>query len=241
MSARYRHIFILTGAGISAESGVKTFRDNNGLWENYPIEQVATPQAFRDNPELVHRFYNLRRDQLKEVKPNPAHFALAKLQNEYQGKVTLITQNVDDLHERGGSIEVIHMHGQLKQIRCQSCRKVFDWSDDISTQVACSSCHKKGGLRPNIVWFGEIPMFMEQIEQALSDCDLFLCIGTSGVVYPAAGFVQVARSAGAYCIECNKESTAISGLFERSIQGTATQVVPTLVEEILLDIQKLTQ
>ena len=195
-------IVILTGAGISAESGLPTFRDANGLWENHRVEEVATPEAFAHHPALVHRFYNLRRAALKTVSPNAAHGALAQLQHAYPEHVTLVTQNVDDLHERAGSSKVIHMHGELLQIRCERCKDVRRWEDELSSGLPCSSCGEAGALRPDIVWFGEMPYFMNEISERLAQCDLFVAIGTSGLVYPAAGFVRAARTAGAHC-KCN--------------------------------------
>lgn len=225
------NVFILTGAGISAESGVKTFRDNNGLWENHRIEEVATPQAFKSNPELVYRFYNLRRAQLKEVTPNNAHKALAKLQNNKHLNLTLVTQNVDDLHERGGFINPIHMHGEMLKARCLKTHKVFDWTEDFTSHTPCPCCNKKGNLRPDIVWFGEMPMHMMEIEEALMKADLFICIGTSGVVYPAAGFVQTAKYYNAKTVEINLDITNNTELFDVSIKGKATIEVPKFLEK----------
>lgn len=232
MSANSK-IVILTGAGISAESGVPTFRDANGLWENHRIEEVATPEAFARNPELVHRFYNLRRAALPTVKPNPAHEALARLQQEHPGKVTLITQNVDDLHERAGSSEVIHMHGELLKARCARCEEVKTWSEDLDAQMACDSCHAVGQMRPHIVWFGEMPFHMERVFQALEEADVFIAVGTSGLVYPAAGFVEVARRGGAKTIEVNTDATAMSDAFQTHRIGPAGAEVPKLVVELL--------
>ena len=184
-----KHIVILTGAGISAESGIDTFRADGGLWEQYPVEQVATPEGFAADPDLVHHFYNLRRAALKTVQPNPAHFALAKLQNGLQakgGSLTLVTQNVDDLHERGGVSDAIHMHGILTSMLCGSCKARWEWRDDTTADAPCPSCSTPA-TRPDIVWFGEMPYFMDEIERALATCDLFVSIGTSGAVYPAAG------------------------------------------------------
>lgn len=219
-------IVILSGAGISAESGLPTFRDKDGLWEGHRVEDVACPAAFRRNPEVVHRFYNLRRAALKTVEPNAAHIAIARLQREHAGPVTLITQNVDDLHERAGSVDVIHMHGELRKARCTHCGRVFDWNHDLTTTTACPECGSAGQMRPDIVWFGEIPYHMERIELALLDADLFAAIGTSGHVHPAAGFVSAARIAGAETIEINNAGTMVSGSFHQHLTGPATIEVP---------------
>lgn len=228
------HIVILTGAGISAESGLPTFRDANGLWEGHRFEDVATPEAFARNPTLVHRFYNMRRAALKDVRPNAAHEALARLQREFRGGVTLITQNVDDLHERGGSTDVIHMHGELTRIRCTLCEHVSSsWTADLDENTACPACGKSGGLRPDIVWFGEMPYHMDAIEQQLAGARLFVSIGTSGNVYPAAGFVRLAKLAGALAIEVNLAGTEMSFAFDKKMTGPATEEVPKLVDWVL--------
>lgn len=226
-------IVILTGAGISAESGLPTFRDKDGLWEGHRVEEVATPEAFARSPELVHRFYNLRRAALAEVEPNAAHRALARLQREHPGKVTLITQNVDDLHERAGSTAVIHMHGQLLKVRCTRCDHVACWSGDLGTDTACPNCGKPGNLRPDIVWFGEMPHHMETIAEALQGADVFVAVGTSGHVHPAAGFVGEARLAGAETIEINNAGTLVSDRFHHHFTGPATIEVPRWVDEVL--------
>lgn len=231
MSAR--SIVILTGAGISAESGVPTFRDADGLWEGHRVEDVATPEAFERDPETVQRFYNLRRAALATVQPNAAHFALARLQREFPGKVTLITQNVDDLHERAGFENVIHMHGELLSAWCLRCDAREPWTGDIGPASECDACGAVGKLRPDIVWFGEMPYHMEEIETALSEADLFVAIGTSGQVYPAAGFVMQARFAGARTLEINNAGTAISSAFEAHRSGPATIEVRKWVEEKL--------
>lgn len=226
-------IVILTGAGVSAESGLATFRGADGLWEGHRVEDVACPEAFQRNPDLVHKFYNLRRAALHTVEPNAAHHAIARLQNEFRGRVTLITQNVDDLHERAGSPGVIHMHGELRKARCVFCEQVCEWSGDLQTKTACESCKKTGGMRPDIVWFGEMPYHMERIEDALSNADLFAAIGTSGHVYPAAGFVLTARFAGAETVEINNAQTQVSDHFKRHLIGPATVEVPRWVDEVL--------
>ncbi|MEM7569353.1 MAG: Sir2 family NAD+-dependent deacetylase [Pseudomonadota bacterium] len=232
--AQYRSIVILTGAGVSAESGVQTFRGPDGLWEGHRVEDVATPEAFARDPELVQTFYNQRRAALKTVEPNAAHKALARLEAKLDGEVTLVTQNVDDLHERGGSQNLIHMHGELKQIRCQSCGAVLEWSDDVFQETPCPSCNAVSSLRPNIVWFGEMPFQMDEIEDAIARCDLFVSLGTSGNVYPAAGYVRMARHLGtAHTLELNLEESAGSDYFHERRHGPATEIVPAFVEEVL--------
>ena len=229
-------IVVLTGAGISAESGIRTFRDTGGLWEEHPIEDVATPEGFTRNPELVHEFYNQRRAALETVKPNPAHIALAKLEAGLAargGSLTLVTQNVDDLHERGGSQNVIHMHGELTSLLCRFCRQRWPFTGPTSPGMDCPECGRKSGPRPDIVWFGEMPYFMEQIETALEACDLFVSIGTSGAVYPAAGFVQMARALGKDTLELNLERTEGSHHFHKTRQGPAGTLVPQWTSEIL--------
>lgn len=228
-----KSIFILTGAGISAESGIKTFRAADGLWEDHRVEDVATPEAFIANPDLVHRFYNARRAQLKTVEPNAAHQALARLQRDYkQGTVMIVTQNVDDLHERAGA-DVIHMHGELRKLRCTHCRTAFEWTKDAHKEMSCPHCERSGDLRPDIVWFGEIPYHMETIRQALTQSAIFVAIGTSGAVYPAAGFVQEAIFNGIETLEINLEKTQSSSLFHRSSFGKATQSVSDWVQAVL--------
>lgn len=232
-------IVILTGAGISAESGLETFRGAGGLWCGYRVEDVATPEAFDDNPELVHTFYNMRRSGLlnSKIKPNPAHQALAKLEKEWEGNVLIITQNVDDLHERGGSQNLLHMHGELLRAFCVNCSdgmgRKFECHTDISVTSECPSCRQRGGLRPDIVWFGEMPYHMDAISEALSECDLFIAIGTSGHVYPAAGFVSEALQAGAITIEMNLEPSPNASNFHYSITGPAGTTVLELVEALL--------
>lgn len=227
------HIVILTGAGISAESGVPTFRDGGGLWEGHRIEEVATPEAFRRNPELVHRFYNLRRAAVQTCHPNPAHQAIARLQRKYSGSVTLVTQNVDDLHERGGSTELFHMHGELLKVRCGSCGVTSRWVMDLNKADVCATCRQVGTLRPDIVWFGEMPYFLDEIEMALQQASLFVAVGTSGVVYPAAGMVDVARSRHIPTIEFNIQKTEASPYFSETRVGPASQTVTAWVNEIL--------
>ena len=227
-------IVILTGAGISAESGLPTFRDANGLWEGHAVEDVATPEAFERDPKLVQQFYNMRRAALETVEPNAAHRAIARLQQLYPGKVTLITQNVDDLHERGGSEEVIHMHGELRRVFCTRCESRRTWSGDLTTSTECPSCHHKGCMRPDIVWFGEMPYQMDEIEAALQKASIFATIGSSGLVYPAAGFVMTARfAAGAKTVEINTVATVMSTHFDEQRVGPASIEVPRWVDELL--------
>jgi NAD-dependent deacetylase len=228
-----KRIVILTGAGISAESGVPTFRDAGGLWEGHRVEEVATPEAFERNPELVQRFYNLRREAVQTKEPNAAHRAVAKLQQAWPGMVTLVTQNIDDLHERGGSPEVLHMHGELLKSRCGSCGDLQECRGELALTDVCSACAVKGVLRPHVVWFGEIPLFMDEIAAALQQADLFAAIGTSGVVYPAAGFVNHANQFGVPTIEFNLEETAASFAFDETRAGKAGEAVPKWVEEVL--------
>jgi len=234
--ANPKHIVILTGAGISAESGIDTFRAEGGLWEQYPIEQVATPQGFAKDPALVHHFYNLRRTALKTVHPNPAHKALAKLQTELRakaGELTLITQNVDDLHERGGSQDVIHMHGILTSLKCKFCEARWSWTEDASPDMDCPVCFVKTGPRPDIVWFGEMPYHMELIETAMQSANMFVSIGTSGAVYPAAGLVSEAKRRGTPTLELNLDPSQGSAFFDESRLGKAGIIVPEWVDEIL--------
>lgn len=230
---RFDRIVILTGAGISAESGLATFRDSDGLWEKHDPMEIATPEAFARDPALVYRFYNARRNQLAEVEPNAAHVALARLQREFRGEVFLVTQNVDDLHERGGSEQVCHMHGELRTALCADCGQVSVVARDYDASSVCSACNISGYMRPDIVWFGEMPYHMDTIQNALQRADVFIAIGTSGVVYPAAGFVREARAAGALAVEVNKEASEVAGYFQEQRIGAATAEVPRLVEELL--------
>jgi NAD-dependent deacetylase len=233
----FENIVILTGAGISRESGLQTFRDADGIWARVNLEDVATPEAFIRSPALVHDFYNARRRQLlsSEIRPNEAHVALTWLQRSWRGGFTLITQNIDDLHERAGSSNVVHMHGELLKARCNHCRSSTQWTADLSTGTKCPSCGVSGGMRPDVVWFGEMPLQMGMAEERLRNADLFVSIGTSGTVYPAAGFVEIARTAGAYTVELNLEESAGASLFDRAMYGPATKVVREYVEELLVD------
>lgn len=228
-------IVVLTGAGISAESGLKTFRDNNGLWENHRVEEVATPEAFAVNPDLVYRFYNLRRQQLldTQLQPNSAHFALAELESVMGERLQVVTQNVDNLHERAGSQHVIHMHGELCSAKCVKSQKAIPIYTDIDKDSRCECCKPAQMMRPDIVWFGEVPYHMQTIEELLYDADIFVSIGTSGNVYPAAGFVQLASSFGAQCIELNLEPSEGSTLFDHAFHAPASELVPRFVEFII--------
>ncbi|MCW8087117.1 NAD-dependent deacylase [Sabulicella glaciei] len=227
------NIVVLTGAGISAESGLATFRDLGGIWSQVKLEEVATPEGFAADPERVQAFYNARRAQLREVEPNAAHHALARLEREWRkGSFLLVTQNVDDLHDRAGSQALLHMHGELRRARCLACGTDHRWEDPITAESACPGCGARGRLRPHVVWFGEMPLHMERIEAALANCDLFIAIGTSAQVWPAAGFVRMLprRARG---IEVNPERSAMASSFAEGRRGLATQEVPRLVEELL--------
>ena len=231
--ADFQTIVILTGAGISAESGLATFRGEDGLWEGHRVEDVATPEAFARDPALVHQFYDARRARLQEVEPNAAHRALARLDAEWPGELLLVTQNVDDLHERAGSKRLIHMHGTNTHGWCLDCDERFPWRGAMGEGASCPSCGVTGQVRPDIVWFGEMPYRMDEIEEALRRCDLFVSIGTSGAVYPAAGFVQTARYCGARTLEMNLEPSLGSMLFDESRTGKASELVPAWVDEVL--------
>ncbi|HYD66663.1 Sir2 family NAD+-dependent deacetylase [Azospirillum sp.] len=232
-------IVVLTGAGISRESGLHTFRDADGIWATVRIEDVATPEAFARNPKRVHDFYNARRRGLLDpaIQPNPAHAALAELERRWRGAVMVVTQNIDDLHERAGSRNLVHMHGELLKAVCAHCRTVQDCRHDLSVDDVCLHCTRKGGLRPDVVWFGEMPYHMERIQAALADCDLFVSIGTSGNVYPAAGFVAEARHGGAHTVELNLEPSAGATQFAEAIHGPASTVIPAFVRRLLDDAQ----
>lgn len=233
---RTKSIVILTGAGISAESGIKTFRAADGLWEKHRIEDVASPEGYQRDPELVQTFYNARRVQLQspEIRENAAHQALAKLQQEHSGEIVLVTQNIDDLHERAGSKNILHMHGELLKKRCSITSQISDCLDDINISDSCDCCDVKGVLRPHIVWFGEMPFYMDEIYTALENCDLFVAIGTSGNVYPASGFVEVARQFGAETLEINLEKSNVANVFDSGKYGQATHCVPSWVDSILV-------
>lgn len=224
---------MLTGAGISAESGVDTFRDQNGIWSKVDYREVATPEGFARNPRKAHDFYNQRRAGLKGIRPNAAHEALARLEREFDGAFMLITQNIDNLHEQAGSQNIVHMHGELARALCANCGNRHDWTGDLSVDLACPSCNSPGFMRPDVVWFGEMPYHMDRIYNALGACDLFVAIGTSGTVYPAAGFNEEARSAGAHTVELNLEATEGSHGFSETHHGKASEIVPAFVDRIL--------
>jgi NAD-dependent deacetylase len=233
MSESPKSIVILTGAGISAESGIETFRAADGLWENHSIEDVATPEGFDRNPQLVYSFYNQRRSQLlsPSIGPNKAHTALAEFENKFSGSFLLITQNVDNLHERAGSKDVLHMHGELLKMRCVNSRLIFDIRESFDFDTQCRCCRSAGNLRPHIVWFGEMPLHMNTINEALEACDLFIAIGTSGNVYPASGFYQTAKIRKAHTVELNLDETGSS--FDQHEYGSATEIVPQYLNKIL--------
>ena len=228
-------VVVLTGAGISAESGIRTFRAADGLWEEHHVEDVATPEGFARNPQLVQRFYNERRRQLQqpEIVPNAAHRALAKLEQALGDNFLLVTQNIDNLHERAGSKRVIHMHGELLKVRCSQSGQVLEWTDDVNADDKCHCCQFPAPLRPHVVWFGEMPLGMPEIYHALAMAEEFIAIGTSGHVYPAAGFVHEAKLHGAHTVELNLEPSQVGSEFEEKHYGLASEVVPAYVEKLL--------
>jgi NAD-dependent deacetylase len=229
-------IVILTGAGISRESGLATFRDSDGIWAQVRIEDVATPDAFARDPARVQAFYNARRAQLRDpaIRPNAAHRALAELEARWPGPVLLVTQNVDDLHGRAGSRRLLHMHGELAKARCLRCGAVSPCPGDLSAASPCPACGRAGGMRPHVVWFGEMPLHMEEIGAALDRCGLFVAIGTSGQVYPAAGFVAEVRGR-ARTVELNLEPSSVRSDFDEARHGPATKVVPGFVADLLAE------
>ncbi len=228
-------IVVLTGAGVSQESGLATFRDAGGIWARYRIEDVATPDAYLRDPAKVLDFYTQRRAQLRDpaIDANEAHRALARLADNGRHELLLVTQNVDDLHERGGSRDVLHMHGELFKTRCLACDGLFEDRDDLAVARACTACGVAGRLRPHVVWFGEMPLELDLIYDTLTDCNLFVSIGTSGNVYPAADFVRAARSSGARTLELNLEPSEGASLFHDARYGPASQLVPAWVDEVL--------
>ena len=229
------NIFVLTGAGLSAESGLGTFRDKDGLWSRFDPMKLATPGAFARNPDEVHAFYNMRRKNLLSAEPNAAHRALARLEAGLAGRgsLFLVTQNIDDLHERAGSQRVIHMHGELLKARCTACGQASCWHEDLGAGDPCPHCGQTGTLRPAVVWFGEVPLHMDAIDDALAHADLFVSIGTSGSVYPAAGFVEQAKKLGIRTCEINLEPSDNAWFFDETHYGPATQAVPAWVEKVL--------
>ncbi|EOW6700697.1 Sir2 family NAD+-dependent deacetylase [Cronobacter malonaticus] len=228
-------VVVLTGAGISAESGIRTFRAADGLWEEHRVEDVATPEGFARNPQLVQEFYNARRRQLQqpEIKPNAAHLALARLEEALGDRFLLVTQNIDNLHERAGSKNVVHMHGELLKVRCSQSGQVLEWTGDVTLGDKCHCCQFPAPLRPHVVWFGEMPLGMDSIYEALARADVFIAIGTSGHVYPAAGFVHEAKLQGAHTVELNLEPSQVGSEFEEKHYGLASQVVPEYAEKLL--------
>jgi NAD-dependent deacetylase len=238
MNSQPRSIVVLTGAGISAESGIETFRAADGLWANHPVDDVATPEGFERNPQLVYHFYNQRRRQLlsQEIRPNLAHTALARFEHEFDGEFLLVTQNIDNLHERAGSVNLLHMHGELLKMRCLNSKLVFDITEDLDYDTHCRCCRSPGNLRPHVVWFGEMPFHMNKINNALESCDMFVAIGTSGSVYPASGFYQTAKIRRAHTVELNLEETGSS--FDTHVYGPATETVPQFFNQILEQSQK---
>ena len=228
-------VVVLTGAGISAESGIRTFRATDGLWEEHRVEDVATPEGFARDPQLVQAFYNARRQQLQqpEIKPNAAHLALAELERALGDRFVLITQNIDNLHERAGNRNVIHMHGELLKVRCSQSGQILEWRQDVTEDDKCHCCQFPAPLRPHVVWFGEMPLGMDDIYQSLAMADLFIAIGTSGHVYPAAGFFHEARLHGAHTVELNLEPSQVGSEFEEKHYGLASEVVPEFVERLL--------
>ena len=230
-----KSIVVLTGAGISAESGIKTFRAADGLWENHRVEDVATPEAFERDPWLVQKFYNERRRPLlsDEVVENAGHKALARLEAEFSGDFLLVTQNIDNLHEQAGSQNIMHMHGEVLKMRCKHTETIFDCYHDIDVADLCDCCGEPNNLRPHIVWFGEMPFYMDEIARAISNCDLFISIGTSGNVYPAAGFVQMANQSGAKTLEINLEQSLVANEFDEGVYGKAGDVLPLWVSDFL--------
>lgn len=235
LSMQNINVVVLTGAGISAESGIQTFRSADGLWEEHRVEDVATPEGFARDPQLVQRFYNERRRQLQQenIQPNAAHYALAKLEQALGDRFLLVTQNIDNLHERAGSKRVVHMHGELLKVRCNWSNQVLEWKGDLSVEERCHCCQFPQPLRPHIVWFGEMPFEMDRIYQALGEATLFISIGTSGHVYPAAGFVHEARLQGAHTVQLNLEPSQVESEFEERYYGLASKVVSEYVDDLL--------
>ena len=227
-----RNIVVLTGAGVSAESGIDTFRSAGGLWEQHRVEDVATPEGFARDPDLVLRFYDMRRAAIQEKEPNAAHHSLARLDSGWDGELLIVTQNVDDLHERAGATRVLHMHGTHLNAWCTACDTRSPWRGPLIDRPPCPACGERA-LRPDVVWFGEMPYEMERIYAAIRTADLFVSIGTSGAVYPAAGFVRDAKAVGARTLELNLDRSQGSHWFDESRQGPATDLVPQWVDQVL--------
>lgn len=237
------NVVVLTGAGISAESGIQTFRSSDGLWEEHRVEDVATPEGFARNPQLVQCFYNERRRQLQQdnIQPNPAHFVLAKLEELLGDNFLLVTQNIDNLHERAGSKRVVHMHGELLKVRCSCSNQVLEWKGDLSPNDHCHCCQFPQPLRPHIVWFGEMPLGMDKIYQSIEQATIFIAIGTSGHVYPAAGFVHEAKLNGAHTVELNLEPSQVESEFEEKHYGLASQVAVDYVNDLIASLRMANQ
>lgn len=229
----FNNIVILTGAGISAESGLATFRASNGLWNNHKVEDVATVEGFARNPAYVHEFYNELKLELVKAQPNPAHLAITRLQKEYPANISVVTQNVDTLHEKAGNQNIYHIHGQIDQAVCQHCGHILETFGDVDTQTQCTNCNVVGMMKPNIVFFGENLLCMDKVDKLLSNCDLFLSVGTSGVVFPAASFVQIAKYNGAKTFEFNLEATSNNFYFDKHIMGPAGTTLPAFVDELI--------
>jgi len=239
MKTIYKNILILTGAGISAESGLATFRSSNGLWNNHKVDDVASIEGFERNPALVHDFYNNMKTEIYQAPINAAHLAITRLQREYQAEVNVVTQNIDTLHEKAENINVYHIHGQINQAVCRNCGHVLETWGDVDTETTCPNCNILGMMKPNIVFFGESLLCMDKVEDLLRKCDLFISIGTSGVVYPAAGFVQTAKYYGADTIEFTLEPTANNYLFDRHVYGKAGETFPQFVDALIKECNEV--
>jgi NAD-dependent deacetylase len=237
MREKYHRILILTGAGISAESGLATFRSEDGLWNKHRIEDVATIEAYYKNQDYVHDFYNNMKPELWNARPNEAHLAITKLQQEYPAEVNIITQNIDTLHEKAKSKNVYHIHGQINQAVCMNCGHVLETWSDVTSETQCANCSTIGMMKPNIVFFGENLLYMDKVEKLLHTSDLFISIGTSGQVFPAAGFVQTAKYYGADTVEFNLEPTSNNFYFDKHVMGKAGQTIPKFVEELIQKIK----
>ena len=233
MRDRYRKIVFLTGAGISAESGLATFRQENGLWNNHRVEDVATIEAYEKNPDYVHNFYNQMKPELWKAQPNPAHLAITRLQQNYPAEVHIITQNIDTLHEKANSKNIHHIHGQINQAVCLNCGQIMETWGEVTSETVCPQCHVSSMMKPNIVFFGENLLCMDILDELLHHADLFISVGTSGVVFPAAGFVQTAKYYGADTIEFNMEPTSNNFYFDKHIMGKAGLTLPRFVDDLL--------
>lgn len=237
MPKKYNRILFLTGAGISAESGLATFRSEDGLWNHHRVEDVATIEAYYRNQDYVHDFYNNMKPELWNAKPNAGHLAITRLQNEYPAEVNIITQNIDTLHEKAKSKNIFHIHGQINQAVCMNCGHILETWGDVTSETCCENCHIMGMMKPNIVFFGENLLYMDKVENLLRTSDLFVSVGTSGVVYPAAGFVQTAKYYGADTIEFNLEATSNNFFFDRHVMGKAGDTLPAFVDELLAQLK----